>query len=112
MTGRRVAFWVVAVLWSLAYGWYAMDVFNEPQSTWYRLWPNTPHTYFLVIVNTLGNLVGWFGLYYLRFIRFRNGLSDFEQKELTGPDITVAIVAFLGITGYLPTVLTKITGLK
>lgn len=46
MTSTRVAFCFVAVLWSLAYGWYAMDVFNEPQSTWRRLWPNTPHTYF------------------------------------------------------------------
>lgn len=67
---------------------------------------------FLVIVNTLGNLVGWFALYYLVFIRFGNGLSDLERKELTGSDITVAFIAFLGITGYLPTVLTKITGLK
>lgn len=46
------------------------------------------------LLNFLGTLLGWLSLYYLVFYRWGHAL------EIT--DLILILVAFIGITGYLP----------
>jgi hypothetical protein len=46
------------------------------------------------ILNFLGSLLGWFSLYFLIFFRLGQSL------EIT--DLILILVAYVGITGYLP----------
>lgn len=91
----------VAVVASLFYGWKAVEIFTEipkkpkeeqPHSAWW--W----HQRWL---NFAGSLAGWVVLWILikRYLPHFTGQCEII---LTYWDVIGAVVAFIGITGYLP----------
>ncbi len=55
-----------------------------------------------VLLNSLGSVIGWFAGYYLLFYRLQNGLNSFNPRM---PDLIIFLIAFYGMTGYLPHIL-------
>lgn len=55
-----------------------------------------------VLLNSLGSIVGWSVAYYLLFYRIRYG---FSSPDLGIADLVLFLIAFYGMTGYLPHIL-------
>ena len=55
-----------------------------------------------VLLNSLGSLVGWTIGYYFLFYRLETLLKN---NNPTFPDLVLFLIAFYGMTGYLPHVL-------
>lgn len=55
-----------------------------------------------VLLNSLGSIVGWSSAYYLLFCRLRYG---FNSSDLGIADLVLFLIAFYGMTGYLPHIL-------
>jgi hypothetical protein len=59
-------------------------------------------------LNFIGSLVGWAATYYLIFFRF----LPISQLTFKLEDSIVAVFALLGITGFLPNTLSRLTSVK
>ncbi len=88
-------YWALAVLSSLFVTYFA------PQIHGLRPWIEFPWPLRISqwILNFSASVVGWIALAYLIFWRFQTGMV----LELT--DLLVLLVAFYGVTGYLPYIL-------
>jgi hypothetical protein len=102
-------YWVVALVASGLYGWHAVEIFKahiaareeSPSKSWW--W----HQRWL---NFLGALVGWLALWLLlrKFLGCMLGDCD---ADVGAWDVVGALVAFVGVTGYLPnTVVSLVSG--
>ena len=104
-----VIYWVVALVASGLYGWHAVAIFKahiaergeQPPRAWW--W----HQRWL---NFLGALVGWLALWLL--LRKFLGCVFGDCVATVGAwDVVGALVAFVGVTGYLPgTVVSLVSG--
>jgi len=104
-----LSYWLIALVASALYGWHAVTIFIQPPQpgetrrptawVWHQRW-----------LNFVGALVGWVALWFL----FRGFGSCFLAScagEFSGVYAVVALVAFIGITGYLPnTVVSLVAG--
>ena len=105
-----VVFWVAAVASSLFHGFHCWTIHEldlEPKlseltrrwkSPWKKLrdegvWAWKAHQVFL---NFCGSIFGWAAFWYLA--------CDYLGRRLGTPDLALAIVAFLGMTGLIPRV--------
>jgi hypothetical protein len=102
-------FWTIALVASLLYGWHAVAIFKahiagreEPPPRawwWHQRW-----------LNFLGALVGWITLWFL-LRKFLGCAFNDCNVELNAWDVVGSLVAFVGITGYLPnTVVSLVSG--
>lgn len=102
-------YWVVALTASGLYGWHAVAIFKAhiaereapPPSAWW--W----HQRWL---NFLGAFVGWLALWFL-LRKFVGCLFADCAANVGAWDVVGALVAFVGVTGYLPgTVVSLVSG--
>jgi hypothetical protein len=105
-----IAYWIVALVASALYGWHAVTIFLEPQEpseshrstawAWHQRW-----------LNFLGALVGWFALWFL--VRAFGACVFAACTVELGPwHAVAALIAFVGVTGYLPnTVVSLVSGI-
>ncbi len=99
-TWMAVVYWLIALLASVLYGCFAVAIFKahiaereeRPPKAWW--W----HQRWL---NFLGALVGWLALWFL-LRKFLGCLFGDCRVDLGAWDVVGALVAFVGITGYLP----------
>lgn len=98
--------WVATVYWGIAlvasglYGWRAVAIFkshiaereNQPPKAWW--W----HQRWL---NFLGALVGWLALWFM-MRKFGGCVFGECVADIGTWDVVGALVAFIGVTGYLP----------
>jgi hypothetical protein len=93
-------YWTIAVVASFLYGWCAVAIFKphiagreEPPPTswwWHQRW-----------LNFLGSLVGWLVLWLL-IRKFGGCVFSGCAADIGVWDVVGAFVAFIGVTGYLP----------
>ncbi len=95
MSNIEMFYWGLAVLSSLFVTYFA------PQIHGLKSWGELPWPLLISqwILNLLGSMVGWIALAYFLFWRLHSGAT----LDLT--DFIVLVVAFYGITGYLPYIL-------
>ncbi len=103
-----VLYWLVALLISLFYGFKAIKIFepsvDEKDKSrrawrWHQRW-----------LNFLGSLVGWIALWFL-VRKFSPSLFQDIHAEISLWDVIGALIAFIGVTGYLPfTIVTTVSG--
>lgn len=55
-----------------------------------------------ILLNSIGSIVGWVSGYYLIFYRLGGGLENFNP-QIT--DLVIFLLAFYGMTGFLPHIL-------
>lgn len=55
-----------------------------------------------IVLNSLGSIAGWTAGYFLLFFRLNHGFAGFDPN-LT--DLVIFLIAFYGMSGYLPHVL-------
>jgi hypothetical protein len=101
-----IVFWLVALIASVLYGWNAWYIFvspSEPPSRaqkWHQRW-----------LNFLGALVGWTALWLLAKKFFVPCVVAQCINDVGALDVVGALVAFVGVTGYLPyTVVSLVSG--
>ena len=103
-------YWAVALVASLLYGWYAVAIFKVPMETrehkpppawdWHQRW-----------LNFLGAIVGWLALWLL-LRKFGGCVFSQCSADIGAWDVVGALVAFVGVTGYLPnSVVSLVSGL-
>ena len=102
------AYWMVAFFASALYGYYALDIFKSHSAPdqqhvawkWHQRW-----SYFL------GSLIGWLAVWLL--MRKFSGCVFGECAGDVGVlDVVGALVAFVGVTGYLKdTVVSLVSGI-
>jgi len=85
-------FWVLAVAWSIFYGYLAFEI--HPESN--KHIGNIIYKYTQYFVNGLGAFLGWIALYFLLKLNWDDA-SKFGLQHLI-----LSYVAFVGITGNLP----------
>jgi hypothetical protein len=103
MTGL---YWLVAVIASALYGWNAVAIFlpspsaSEPARArawwWHQRW-----------LNFLGAFVGWVALWFL-LREFGTCVVAECVADIGAWDVVGALVAFVGVTGYLPSTLVSL----
>jgi len=78
-------------------------VFIILQGPFYYSWHGfpKPNTINLkeVLLNTFGSVIGWVAGYFLLFFRFNIILNNFNPSF---GDLVIFLIAFYGMTGYLP----------
>jgi hypothetical protein len=91
-----LAFWGIAVVFSLCFGIYAVRIFVSQEQTkkdwtwwFYQGW-----------FNFAGAITGWSALYLL-IVKFGRNYPD-SVNQLTFLDLVIVLIAFIGITGHLP----------
>ncbi len=102
-----VIFWLVALVFSAFYGWYAVTIHvgkDHRLNTWRDpLDTPTPHwSWWLhqIWLNLVGSFAGWAAVFYLAFYRlpsFKCGKAEFGLA-----DAFFVLLALLGVTGLLP----------
>lgn len=105
----KIMFWVVALAFSFFYGRYAVVLFevkvqgeNAAKARW---WPTLAwHNW----VNFVGSFVGWAATYYFLFYR----LMPTHSFSFKAEDLIPIVIGLLGVTGFLPYTLGKMTGIK
>ncbi len=97
MTSIYITYWAVAILSSFLITYFTPTIHGLPLKKWRDFpWPLRMSQW---ILNFIGSLVGWIALAYFIFWR----IHSFTTLEIG--DFLVLIVAFYGITGYLPYIL-------
>lgn len=95
------AFWLVALVASVLYGWKAVEIHigvtnispekqPGPAWWWHQRW-----------LNFLGSLVGWLALWFTIGKLWPCAIAPCSGP-LTLWDAVIASVAFVGVTGYIP----------
>jgi hypothetical protein len=110
-----VIFWIVALGFSVFYGWYAVTIHLDEKdkddrkqygklNTWRSPQQSpSPHGswwFHQMWLNFVGSFAGWAALFYLSFFRipaFKNGKTEFGLA-----DAFFVLLALLGVTGLLP----------
>lgn len=81
-------------------------VFITLQGPYYYFWHNftKPNKTDLkeILLNSLGSIVGWGAGYFLLFYRLQNGFKGFNPGIA---ELIIFLIAFYGMTGYLPHIL-------
>lgn len=92
-----VPFWALAVLFSAFYGWKARDIFQvkRPEESWAYL---AHQAWF----NFVGALSGWVA-FWLEALRIAWYATSGAQIQFGLSDAALGIMAFIGITGLMPT---------
>jgi hypothetical protein len=90
-------FWVVAVLFSIFYGWKARDIFQVERED--ESWAYLAHQAWF---NFAGSLIGWSALW-LEVIRILWFAASGAKLEFEFTDLLLGIIAFVGVAGLLPT---------
>lgn len=104
-------YWLISIFFSILYGKNAVDIFIDTSKSFVKQkmklssWKS--HQFWL---NFVGSISGWVALYYLAFIRMPMVLSA-SDKKLGFEDGLVILIALLGITGFLPYTLSKVTSI-
>ncbi len=92
-----ILYWILAGVLSLFYGWKAVDIFfaNDAVLPFKKTekWPRKLHEFWM---NFLGSLSGWVGIWIL---------YTTYDSVITVSQIVIALVAFTGMVGRLPTAL-------
>jgi hypothetical protein len=101
-----VVFAVVALVFSLFYGWYAFDIFRVDRRSM-RI-PERVHQFWL---NFLGSIAGWL-LLWVAVQRLAFVIAS-PVHPLKVSDFILLLVAFIGVTGFLPlSVVSFIQGIR
>ena len=99
----RSTFFAFAVLFSIFYALKAIDIFTGSKSA-DMSGPQKIHQYWL---NFVGSAVGWCCLWFVG-LKVVGHISSGTDPEIGWPYACVALVAFVGITGYLPFTVVKL----
>ena len=109
MFAAKVIVVVTGLCFSVFYGWNATDIFVDTDHPFIRakseLWCWRAHQRWL---NFIGSAVGWAAVYYVIFYRLIP-LNHFSFKI---EDTILILIALLGMAGFLPNALSKVTSLK
>lgn len=100
-----IVFWLVALSASVLYGRYAVAIHSPPKRPnqtaddeaiypsawhWHQRW-----------LNFVGSLVGWLALWFL-LRTFGSCVLGPCAEPFAGSDALLALIAFVGVTGYIP----------
>lgn len=93
-------YWVIALIASGLYGWHGVSIFKphiaaQPQQPAKAWWWHQRWFYFL------GGLAGWLA-FWLLMRKFGGCVFGACAPDIKALDIVGALVAFVGVTGYLP----------
>ena len=103
----------VGVCFSVFYGLRAADIFlGKPhlrQILLFKRQMSLAWCFHQFCFNFIGCAFGWFAVYYLIFYRFLPSLHSFSFGLA---DVVPVVIALLGINGYLPVTLSKMTSIK
>jgi hypothetical protein len=102
-------FWIAALVASLFFGLKAVTIFQVQAPKGKGPWAWWIHQFWL---NFCGSFVGWVALWFVgrKVISCLGASCAFE---LTGWDVLISFLAFVGVTGFLPfTIVGLITGIK
>jgi hypothetical protein len=91
----KFAFWVVAVVGSALYGWFAVDALEVSEDDKARISENGPLRWHQRWLNFLGSFVGW-SLAYVVLRRV------FSTHDFHATDFPLAFLACVGMTGHVP----------
>ena len=92
-----VPFWIVAIGFSAFYGWKARDIFQAKRAE--ESWAYLLHQAWL---NFAGSLSGW-AAFWLEAVRISWVATSGAQLQFHLSDAALAFVAFVGMTGLMPT---------
>ena len=98
----KIIYGAVSIIFVIYYSIFAIQIFiDKPEILRKR---NQSHSWRLhqIWVNALGQGIGWFVGYYVIRKIFLCGIEAFETV-----DYVRSIIAFAGVTGYLPTILSR-----
>jgi hypothetical protein len=98
----KIIYVIIAMVFVWLYGRCAIYIFISPEEISVQRDRSGFWEFHQFWVNTLGQSVGWVLGYYICKKVITKGLETFSIQ-----DYIALIIAFLGITGYIPTVLTK-----
>jgi hypothetical protein len=93
----RLPFWAVALLFIAFYGWKARDIFQVERD--HESWAYLAHQSWF---NFAGSLCGW-AAFWLEAVRISWYASSGAKLEFGLSDAALGILAFIGMTGLLPT---------
>lgn len=99
-----VLFWVIALIASGFYGIMATRIFFDPETVKSLSSVQRCHQSWL---NFLGALVGWL-VFWLLLRKFGGCVIEECTSEFGAWDAVGALVAFVGLTGYLPNVIVSL----
>jgi len=109
LLAAKVIVAVMGLCFSLFYAWKATDIFVDTSHPFIKtkseLWCWWAHQRWL---NFMGSGVGWAAVYYFIFFRLLP-VSLFTFKI---EDTILILVALLGVAGFLPNALSRVTSLK
>ena len=90
-------YWTLAIILSAFYGWKARDIFQvkRPDESWAYL---AHQAWF----NSVGALSGWAALW-LEAVRISWYATTGAQLQFGLTDVVLSIIAFIGVTGFMPT---------
>lgn len=89
-----LCYWTVALIFSVLCSIYAFNIHGVPKVKG----PSLVHQYFL---NFLGSILGWI-LLWIVFPNLKDSIQHLPSATFNFKDIILTILAFIGITGYLP----------
>ncbi len=92
-------FWLLAIGFSLFYGFGAFSIFT-PEKLRGQIVQKQIHQVWL---NFLGSLIGWIFLWFV----INQVLESWPKLQSYKPDLTdlgMMLIAFLGVTGHLPSI--------
>lgn len=98
-TWGLVVYWGVALLASIFYGVFAVRIFVDKGTRTDRQWSWWAHESWL---NFLGSLVGWALAWPLVTGLWPCLSTQCDLGGITWTDAGLAIVAFIGVTGFIP----------
>jgi hypothetical protein len=101
----KVVFAVLGLCFSAFYAWKAVDIFVDTEQPFIKqkmtLWPWRYHQRW---VNFMGSAVGWCAAYYYIFLKLPHSGFAFKIE-----DTILILIALLGMSGFLPYALSKVS---
>ncbi len=99
-------FWLIALIISGLFGWYATDVWPQPKSQEtdekLRKRQETANRRYQIWFNFTGSIVGWIVLWILICRHWDYILGRCATLNPGWSDLLMGFIAFIGITGHLP----------
>jgi len=98
----KITYLVIAILFICFYGWFAIYIFISAEEISQKRSQSFSWRWHQIWVNVFGQFLGWFVGYFVFKKALLHGVDTFGAL-----DYLALVITFLGMSGYLPTVLAK-----